>query len=352
MINVVFVGCGNITNLRHIPAVKSLKEDSVEILGVIGINKENVLKSAKLSKSLNLFIGDISKFEFPAWLSDADLIIVGTPPQTHLEILQNLLTMNSKAKIIVEKPFSLGSQDSQVGASVLANSERVFVMHNFQFADGFLRVLDWLNSGKIGDLISVTGFQSSTKDRRLPSWHEELPSGLFWDEAVHFFYLLKSLMGDLKVVDGSAVYKNGLKTPATLTISLIASPQVPIQINMNFNAALSEWGLVISGSNGTILYDLFRDIPIFLPHDGQHLPLNILRTSVSFMIGHLRGFALNGIKYVFGNLHYGINEVIKRVITLNPDPTSIAPISLASGIQMVELMDDSVKFFKKNSTII
>jgi scyllo-inositol 2-dehydrogenase (NADP+) len=352
MIKVVFVGCGNITNLRHIPAIKSLKRDLIEVLGVIGINQENVLKSAKLSKSLNHFIGNISELEFPVWISEADLIIVGTPPQTHLEILQNLLKLNSKANIIVEKPFSLGSQDAQVDPSVLANSGRVFVMHNFQFADGFSRVLHWLNSGKIGEVISVTGFQSSTKDRRLPSWHEELPSGLFWDEAVHFFYLLKSFVGDLKVVDGSAIYKNGLETPATLTISLIGSQQIPIQINMNFNAALSEWGLVISGSNGTILYDLFRDIPIFLPHDGQHLPLNILRTSATLIIGHLRGFVINGIKYIFGNLHYGINEVIKRVISLNPDSASIAPINLAAGIQMVELMDDSVKFFKINSTII
>jgi hypothetical protein len=121
---------------------------------------------------------------------------------------------------------------------------------------------------------------------------------------------------------------------------------------MNFNASISEWGLVISGTKGTILYDIFREIPIWVPHDGQHLPLNILRTSSSFIVGHLKGFFKNGIKYIFGRLHYGVNVVVRRVITSDSSSTALQPISLSSGLRMVTLMDESVKFFKKNGTYI
>lgn len=351
MIKVIFIGCGNITNRRHVPAVQSIK--GTEILGVIGIKEENVNRSAKITKAKHSYVGNISSSAFPNWLAEADLIIIGTPPQTHLDILNVVLQLNSNAKIIVEKPFSLGSNGPNLEAQVHDNSQRIFVMHNFQFADGFLRVLKWLSLGKIGDLTSITGFQSSTKDRGLPVWHEDLPAGLFWDEAVHFYYLLESLTGGgLKIVDGSALYKNGLETPAALTVSLVGSQKIPIQINMNFNASLSEWGIVISGTKGTVIYDLFRDIPVYLPHDGHHLPLNILRTSISFVVGHLWGFFRNGVKYISGNLHYGVNEVIERVATKSSDSAGLTPISLSSGLRMVELMDESVRFFKKNSTQI
>jgi scyllo-inositol 2-dehydrogenase (NADP+) len=351
MIKVVFVGCGNITNRRHIPAVQSI--NGIEILGVIGISDDHVNSTAKITKARNTYVGRISRSNFPCWLTEADLVVIGTPPQTHLEILNTILHLNSKAKIIVEKPFSLGSHGPDVEAHVYDNSQRIFVMHNFQFAAGFLKILNWVSSDKIGDLTSITGFQSSTKDRGLPVWHEDLPAGLFWDEAVHFYYLLESLVGGgLKVVDGTALFKNDLETPASVTVSLIGSRDIPIQINMNFNASLSEWGLVISGTKGTVLYDLFRDIPIYLPHDGQHLPLNILRTSASFVTGHLWGFFLNGFKYISGNLHYGVDEVIKRVVKNESSFAPHAPISLSSGIRMVQLMDQSVELFRKNSTHI
>ncbi len=347
---VVFIGCGNITNRRHIPAINSLK--GFETLGVIGMNDVSVRLSAKATKAKNEFVGSISKSHFPNWLPEADLVIIGTPPQTHLEVLNVVVELNSKAKIIVEKPFSLGSHGPEVQDLVYNNSQRIFVMHNFQFADGFLQVRKWLFSDKIGELTSITGFQASTKDRGLPVWHEDLPAGLFWDEAVHFYYLLENLVGDLKVVNGSTLSKNGVETPASLTVSLVGSKKIPIQINMNFEAALSEWGLVISGTKGTLLYDLFRDIPIYVPHDGKHLPSNILTTSVSFIAGHIWGFSQKGMKYVSGNLHYGVNQVIERVATMDIDSTELAPIRLTSGLRMVELMDESVKFFRKNSSQI
>lgn len=350
MIKVVLIGCGNITNLRHIPAVKSLKRNGLVISGVIGIKEENVQKSKNLANTKNSFVGETTLSNCPDWLKEADLIIIGTPPHTHLKVLSNVLELNQRAKVIVEKPFSLGASDTPFSPQVILNEHRIFVMHNFQFAGGFSKALEWIRDGRIGNVVSVSGFQSSTKDRRLPDWHEELPAGLFWDEAIHFYYLLERLLGELEVVGGLALTIDKLNTPANLSINLIGARNIPIQINMNFSASFSEWGVIISGSEGSIIYDFFRDIPIIIPHDGQHLAIDILKTSFSFIQGHIWGFGKNGFRYIAGRLHYGIDEVIKRVAFFETQPDKISGINFKSGLRMVKLMDQSVKYLRDNST--
>jgi hypothetical protein len=61
---------------------------------------------------------------------------------------------------------------------------------------------------------------------------------------------------------------------------------------------------------GTV--DLFRDIAVFTPNDGDHRALEVLRTSASVSWHHWRGYLRSGIGHVSGMLRYGNDEVFRR----------------------------------------
>jgi hypothetical protein len=81
---------------------------------------------------------------------------------------------------------------------------------------------------------------------------------------------------------------------------------------MNFEAPVSEWQLVVMAEGGLAVIDLFRDIAVFVPHDGRHEARNVVRSSVGLVGGHLGGFFTSGLRLVAGRLLYGNHEGVRR----------------------------------------
>ncbi len=338
MQKVVLIGCGNITNLRHLPALQSLKK-KCEVLGVIGIDPIRTNLTAKKAKTSNIFIGDILQEDPPNWLRHADLVVIGTPPMTHVRILDRVLSTNKTCRVLVEKPFSLGSTESPMVQKVSNQSHRISVMHNFQFSNGMKKVTKWIEGGRLGSIKSINGIQFSTNSRRLPVWYEELPLGLFWDESAHFIYLVRKLVGEVDLYDAHALCAD-TATPQVLTIGMRSTSGVPINITMNFYTSISEWGLVVSGTRGVASYDFFRDIASFVPNDGKHLPIDILRTSVQSIVSHIVGFAKSGLMFITGRLHYGVDHVMDLVLSQRTSHPDYKLIDFHAALTCVAVMQE------------
>jgi len=88
--------------------------------------------------------------------------------------------------------------------------------------------------------------------------------------------------------------------------------EVPVSIQMNFEAPVSEWHVAAIGDKGIGTVDLFRDIAVYTPNDGDHKALEVLRSSASSSWHHWRGYVGSGLKHVRGTLRYGNDEVFRR----------------------------------------
>ena len=329
---VVLVGGGNITRTRHIPAVKAL---GYETIGVVGLRDEAVAETLRIAGSGSSYVGDVTGSGGPEWLAQADLFIIGTPPQSHAQLVASLSRFEN-ARVLSEKPFIVSEADEMLLRSIPMG--RVGVMHNFQFASGFLRAKRLIADGRIGTVRSIRALQWSTKDRRLPEWYRDLPLGLFWDESAHFLYLVTDLVGELTLDQAWASPSSDPldPTPCVVGAFLNAASGVAVEMSMNFEAAISEWGLVISGTSGTIVYDLFRDIAIILPHDGLHTARQILATSALATAQHWYFTFQNGQRYLRKRHLYGIDEVIRRVAT--SENLVDGPVSAQAGLATTSLM--------------
>ncbi|AXE63389.1 hypothetical protein BBF93_03525 [Hyphomonas sp. CACIAM 19H1] len=339
MKRVCLIGGGNITNLRHIPALMKNKSRA-EIVGVIGADEAAVQRTAQRVGAEHSLVSDLSKTSIGEidWLSHVDLAVIGTPPRTHYDLAQALLC--SGVNVLVEKPVTIDPSAAQLLADSAEQTGRTLaVMHNFQYANGAARLHRLIQSGALGDIASFFMLQFTSRNRRLPIWYKDLPLGLFFDEASHFIYLLRRLGGPVEVLDAYGQFGRDPvdRTPILMNASMTAGG-TPAQLMINFNAPVCEWAFVVSGSKQLAYYDFFRDVLIVLPNDGQHYALDILRTSAFSTLSHWAGFVTNGFRLVMGDLHYGVDRVVGNVLDAVDGAPLPEEISIQRGLETVTVM--------------
>lgn len=314
---IAIIGAGNISNTRHIPALKKMND--AEIIGVVGVKQKNIDRTVEKYRIENtLLLDPQSSFTDTLagcnWFSEVDGVVIGAPPREHYALIEAAL-MNDK-HVLVEKPMTMDTDEADKLIALAKEKGKIFcVMHNFQYANGMQSLEKAIEKGVLGDVVSFFEFQLTNKNRRLPEWYNDLPLGLFYDEAPHFMYLLEKFGGDLQFDSVNAHYSTDKKdnTPLLLSASLRAG-KYPANIFLNFESPICEWYFVVSGSKKIAFYDLFKDILIILPSDNEHYAADILKNSWSATFQYWLGFIKNGIRMMTGNLLYGHDVVMNSFV--------------------------------------
>lgn len=315
-IKVAIIGAGNISNTRHIPALKKMK--NVEIIGAIGVKKRNIDRTLEKYDidDLLLFKGlsYAEQMRKCKWFADVDAVVIGAPPRDHYALVEASL-LNDK-HVLVEKPMTMNVEEADELIALSKKKKKIFsVMHNFQYTHGMHKLEKIITDGGLGELVSFFEFQLTNKHRRLPEWYNDLPLGLFYDEAPHFMYLLEKFGGKLKIENAYAQpsANKSDNTPLLMNVALRAG-KYPASIFLNFESPVCEWYFVVCGKEKIAFYDLFKDILVVLPSDNEHYAADVLRNSWKMTYQYWVGFIRNGFRMVSGNLLYGHDEVMKRFV--------------------------------------
>ena len=314
-VRIAIVGAGNISNTRHIPALK--KVDQAEIVGVLSNKLSRAQKTAEKNGIKNYAeIGSASTASFNklkslSWLGSVDAVVIGAPPHIHYELVKTFLKLGKH--VLVEKPMMMNKAECDELIELAHKNNKIFyVMHNFQYAQKMLKLNEIIASKRYGEIESITEVQFTNHDRRLPEWYNDLPMGLFYDEAAHFVYLLERHGGTLKVDNSYAVYDKDdtRSTPVTLTVNAKAG-DIPVTMLLNFHAPVCEWYYTVNFKKQILMYDFFKDILISLPTDNEHLGKDVLLNSVRYTWQYWTQFVGNGFKMITGNLLYGHDHVLR-----------------------------------------
>lgn len=317
-IKICIVGAGNISNTRHIPALRRVKE--AEIIGVLSNRLDRAEATASRNRIRHFaqiddsYEGNINRLQELDWLKDVDAVVIGTPPHLHYDLVKLFLELGKN--VLVEKPMMMnGGQCKEVIALAKKKKKVFYVMHNFQYARKMLRLNGIIESGKHGEIVSIVETQFTNHDRRLPEWYNDLPMGLFYDEAAHFMYLLERHAGAIRIDDSHAVYDNDRQqnTPVTLTVNAVAG-HTPVTMLLNFRAPICEWYYIVNFKRKIFIYDFFKDILIELPTDKEHLAGDIMRNSLRYTWQYWSQFIANGFRMVSGNLLYGHDRVLRSFV--------------------------------------
>lgn len=330
-VRVVCVGAGWVTANRHIPALK--RDRRAEVIGVIDTHEDRARELAERHR-LAHWSTDLDA----PWVREAECATVGTPPTSHHAIVTSLLDRG--LHVLCEKPLAM-TPDQAEAMNVLAEKRgRVLaVVHNFQFSQGMMRTRRLIDSGALGDLVSVYALQLSNPRRRLPTWYRSLPGGLFYDEAPHLLYLLRGLLGELESprVTARVLPSEGSSEIMQLD-AIFPHPVIWAQLAMNFAAPVSEWQLLIAGTRQLVAVDIFRDLSVVVPNDGRHEARDVLRTTMRGVSEHVGGVVRSGIGHMSGRLLYGNVEVASRFLDAVQTGRRADGISGRDGLAVVQLL--------------
>jgi len=339
--NVAVIGLGWVATQRHIPII--LHQPRWHFYGVVDKRAERIQKICAKSPWLQSSLSH--EGEMP-WEDAVQAVLIATDPPNHYPLAKKMLLAGKH--VLMEKPLTM-SVDEAHDLQEMAERQEVSccVVHNFQFARSTLRLQSMILEERLGKIQSIEASQWSNPRRRLPTWYEQLPFGLFYDESPHLLYMLEALAGgEIQRLSSTVLRKTGQNTPVSVSATYRRGA-FPIRLNMNFTAALSEWHIAVQGTEGVGIVDLFRDILVALPNDGAHRAREILASSAAAIGTHLWGFLQSGALLARGSLFYGA-EVVWEKFVGQIEGAPAPEISVERGARVVvlqhELMTKSAFF--------
>lgn len=186
---IAVVGLGNAGHTLHLPALEGISEATV--VGACDLSAE-MRERARTS-------WDVPVFEdFDAMLERAspDVVIVATPPDTHLDY--GLRSLEAGAHLICEKPFvsSVEEADRLIAAAETAG-RRIALNHEFREMPIFRAVRDAVASGDTGRLAFVQVWQlMDLPPWKEPGWRGRMLQRTLYEAGVHLVDYLMALFGE------------------------------------------------------------------------------------------------------------------------------------------------------------
>jgi predicted dehydrogenase len=308
-LRVACFGAGWVTTNRHIPAMRA--HGGFEVVAIADRRGERAREAAERHGiPRHVEAGSVAELGFD--LGEIDAVTCGTAPFSHYEVVRSAL--DAGKHVLTEKPFTMTVPEGRELVDLARTAGRTLaVVHNFQFAAAARRLERWVEQGKVGTPRSAWAVQLSNPRRRLPDWFDELPLGLFYDESPHLLYLLRRFVGELDPVSVTVhpSTRGLVHTPAQIDAQM-RHGDLPVMMQINFEAPVSEWHVALMGDEGMAIADVFRDHSVLVGNDNRHLAADVLRTSLRSSWHHWMSYLRQGPRHLRGGMLYGNDEVFAR----------------------------------------
>ena len=213
MLRLGIVGCGRVTELRHLPALGGVS--GAEVVALADVD------APRLSSVAERF-GVARRYGDYAELIEAggvDAVAVCVPPQFHAEVAQAALAAGKH--VFVEKPLALAREECDLLAAraALAPALKVMVGFNLRWHRLLREARATIGRGHLGEIKLVrTVFTSGVRARAdFPDWRRRRESGggALFELGVHHFDLLRFLLGD----EVEEVYASSGRGDETATVA-------------------------------------------------------------------------------------------------------------------------------------
>ena len=199
-LRVGIVGCGQIAQESHIPAVR--KSKNAQIVAVCDKNEEQARKVAQRF-SVSRYYADFAEMLEKEKLN---MVNICTPPKMHPSL--SIQAAEAGCHVLMEKPMALTAREcDEMVTAAKKNRVSLGVVHNELFKPVVVAARSIVRDGGIGDLTGIAIQYSRGKDDDWivdkDHWCHKLPGGIFGDMLPHIIYLAIEFLGELEPV---AVY--------------------------------------------------------------------------------------------------------------------------------------------------
>lgn len=198
------------------------------------------------------------------------IVSVCSSPESHYGLAS--VALNSGCHVIVEKPLTATLAEAlQLRELSEKTGKSVCTIHNFRFLPGFLKVVEMLQSGVIGEVIHfsryMTFFHETVRMMEPGHWAHQIPGGRLFEANPHNLYLAYQFAKSMKLlhiegrpsirwphagVDGFSALLRG-QTGATVEITM--------SLNLNATPNQRFWPeyMMLIGTNASLFFD-YKDV--------------------------------------------------------------------------------------------
>lgn len=267
-LNLAFLGCGFATRLHS----KTLKHFKPEV------NCFYASRDRQKVQAFNQeFIGHGYFDSYEAAITDAkiDVILVATPPVSHLEL--TLQALQAGKHVIVEKPPFLQSTDFEViRQAENASGRRVFVAENYFYKPLAYKLRELIRAEVIGEILFV--HVNALKKQTTGNWRDDTAlagGGALFEGGIHWINFIANLGLPVKSVCGSRPGQpGGVEKSMLVTIAyengavgtLSYSWEVPVLLKgVHLSQIYGRQGVITFESNGIFILVNGRRKKIIFP---------------------------------------------------------------------------------------
>lgn len=259
------LGCGDVTERKSGPAYQ--QTDGFALHAVMRRDLEKAKDYAK-------------RHEVPKFYNDADALIkddsidaiyIATPPDSHLYYA---LKVAAAAKpCCIEKPMANDYKECfTIQQAFESQNTPLFIAYYRRTLPRFVKVKEWIDSGKIGEVRHVNWLlNKSPSDIDLSgdlNWRTDktvAPGGYFDDLASHGLDLIHFMLGEVIDASGFSLNQQGLYTALdAVSASWIHKTGVTGSGCWNFGSFGNEDRVEIFGNKGKVIFSIFNNAPIVL----------------------------------------------------------------------------------------
>lgn len=196
-LRVGIVGCGDVAQWAHIPALKKIK--NAELVAVCDEDEDSAIRVAKrfhISRYYTDFSQMLEKEEL-------DMVDVCTPPKTHSVL--SIQAIEAGCHVLVEKPMAISTPEAD--EMIRAGKDygvKLGVVHNLLFVPVAIKARTVVSEGAIGDLTgidikySLYKYEGEIVDSE--HWCHKLPGGVFGNKLPHPISLAMAFLGKVEPV--------------------------------------------------------------------------------------------------------------------------------------------------------
>lgn len=175
-------------------------------------------------------------------------VAVCTPAPTHFNVAMQALSFDKD--VFVEKPLALTTDDSE--ALVRESDKRnkvLMVGHLLHYHPAFLKVLEYVRAGVLGDVVSVSSVRRSLGKVRSDE-------NALWSLAPHDISMILAIFGEQPreiFANGAAYLREGIHD--SVSVNMKFSRGGIANVDVSWLWPVKEQRLVVTGSKGMMVFD-------------------------------------------------------------------------------------------------
>lgn len=261
-LRIAIIGCGAVTERKHLPAIYNSTKVSVNILVDPNENRLSMLAARYNIVNTSTNIDGIEKH--------ADMAIVAVPHHIHTEIAVSLI--EKRLHVFIEKPLAVNTPDAKsIIAAAKINDRKVCVGLIRRYYPSFSLVKEILSSGWLGEIKSFDFREGGIYNWPAASdapFIKETNGGVLYDTGTHTLDMLLTWLGNYKEIEYSDDCRGGVEANSLINITLDNGICGTIELSRNRNLRNS---CILKGTKGEIEVGVEFNSPVVLRTNGNEL---------------------------------------------------------------------------------